>query len=106
MLYKQLANQKERPMQPTNINIQAKFVYNGVNYKFTCPYNELDRNYDDESYAYFLERIPNTEDGLFEINIVKTEETNLVKEEGYVAVFSATEESAPDTLIDVSIAFV
>ena len=93
-------------MQPTNINIQAEFIYEGVNYKYTCPYNELDRNYDDESYAYFLKSIPNTECGLFEINILKDKETELMIEEGYVAAYSVPEQAAPDTLIDASIAFV
>ena len=93
-------------MQPTNINIQAEFIYEGVNYKYTCPYNELDRNYDDEHYAYFLKDIPNTECGLFEINILKDKETELMVEDGYVAIYSAPEQVAPDTLIDVSIAFV
>lgn len=93
-------------MQPTNINVQAEFSYNGVNYKYTCPYNELDRNYDDEHYAYFLKDIPNTQCGLFEINILKDKETELMIKEGYVAIYSAPEQAAPDTLIDVSIAFV
>mgnify|MGYP003503783913 FL=1 len=93
-------------MQPTNINVQAEFSYNGVNYKYTCPYNELDRNYDDEHYAYFLKDIPNTQCGLFEINILKDKETKLMIKEGYVAIYSAPEQAAPDTLIDVSIAFV
>ena len=93
-------------MQPTNINIQAEFIYNGVNYKYTCPYNELDRNYDDETYAYFLKDIPNTECGLFEINILKDKETELMIEEGYVAIYSAPEQASPDTIIDASIAFV
>lgn len=93
-------------MQPTNINIQAEFIYNGVNYKYTCPYNELDRNYDDEHYAYFLENIPNTECGLFEINILKDKETELMIEDGFVAIYSAPEQAAPDTIIDASTAFV
>lgn len=93
-------------IQPTNIKIQVKFVYNGVNYKYTCPYNELDRNYDDEHYAYFLKDIPNTECGLFEINILKEKETELMIENGYVAAYSAPEQAAPDTIIDASIAFV
>lgn len=93
-------------MQPTNINIQAEFIYEGVNYKYTCPYNELDRNYDDENSAYFLKSIPNTECGLFEINILKDKETELMIEDGYVAIYSAPEQAAPNTLIDVSIAFV
>ena len=93
-------------MAQNNINIQATFEYEGTRYQFTCPYNELNRNYDDESYAYFLERIPNTECGLFEINILKDKETELMVEDGYVAIYSAPEQAAPDTLIDVSIAFV
>lgn len=93
-------------MTQENINIQAIFEYGGTKYQYTCPYNQLDRNYDDESYAYFLERIPNTECGLFEINIIKEEETNLMLEDGYVAIYSAPEQGAPDTLIDASIAFV
>ena len=93
-------------MQPTNIKIQVEFVYNGVNYQYTCPYNQLDRNYDDENYAYFLKSIPNTECGLFEINILKDKETELMIEDGYVAIYSAPEQAAPDTLIDASIAFV
>ncbi len=93
-------------MQPTNINIQAEFIYEGVNYKYTCPYNELDRNYDDENYAYILKSIPNTECGLFEINILKDKETELMIEDGYVAIYSAPEQAVPDTIIDASIAFV
>lgn len=93
-------------MQLTNINIQAEFSYNGVNYKYTCPYNELDRNYNDEHYAYFLKDIPNTECGLFEINILKEKETELMIKDGYVAIYSAPEQAAPDTIIYASIAFV
>ena len=93
-------------MQPTNINIQAEFIYNGVNYKYTCPYNELDRNYDDENYAYFLKDIPNAECGLFEINILRDKETELMIKDGYVAIYSAPEQTAPNTIIEASIAFV
>ena len=93
-------------MQLININIQAEFSYNGVNYKYTCPYNELDRNYDDEHYAYFLKDIPNTECGLFEINILKEKETELMIKDGHVAIYSAPEQAAPDTIIYASIAFV
>lgn len=93
-------------MAQEDTKIQATFENNGVNYKYTCPYNELDRNYDDENYAYFLKSIPNTECGLFEINILKDKETELMIEEGYVAAYSVPEQAAPDTLIDASIAFV
>lgn len=93
-------------MTQESIKIQAIFEYNGVNYKYTCPYNELDRNYDDEHYAHFLKNIPNTECGLFEINILKDKETELMIEEGYVAIYSAPEQAAPNTIIEASIAFV
>lgn len=93
-------------MTQEDTKIQAIFEYEGVNYKYTCPYNQLDRNYDDENYAYFLKNIPNTECGLFEINIQKDKETELMIENGYVAIYSAPEQAAPDTLIDASIAFV
>lgn len=93
-------------MAQEDTKIQATFENNGVNYKYTCPYNELDRNYDDEHYAYFLKDIPNTQCGLFEINILKDKETKLMIKEGYIAIYSAPEQAAPDTLIDVSIAFV
>ena len=93
-------------MTQESIKIQAIFEYNGVNYKYTCPYNELDRNYDDEHYAYFLKNIPNTECGLFEINIQKDKETELMIEEGYVAAYSVSEQAAPNTIIEASIAFV
>ena len=93
-------------MQPTNINIQAEFIYEGVNYKYTCPYNELDRNFDDETYAYFLKDIPNTECGLFEINILEDKETELMIENGYVAIYSAPVQADPNTVIEASIAFV
>ena len=91
-------------MQPTNI--KATFEYEGTRYQYTCPYNELDRNYDDEHYAYFLKEIPNTECGLFEINIQKEEKKDLLIERGYVAIYSAPEQAAPDTIIDTSITFV
>lgn len=93
-------------MAQEDTKIQAIFEYDGANYKYTCPYNELDRNYDDENYAYFLKDIPNTECGLFEINILKDKETELMVEDGYVAIYSAPEQAAPDTIIDASIAFV
>ena len=93
-------------MAQEDIKIQATFEYEGVNYKYTCPYNELDRNYDDEHYAYFLKNIPNTECGLFEINIQKDKEKELMVENGYVAIYSAPEQAAHDTIIDASIALV
>lgn len=93
-------------MAPENLNIQATFDYEGTMYQYTCPYNELDRNYDDENYAYFLKSIPNTECGLFEINVLKDKETELMIEDGYVAIYSAPEQAAPNTIIEASIAFV
>lgn len=47
--------------------------------------------------------MPNTECGLFEINILKDKETELMIEEVYVAIYSASEQAAPDTIIDASV---
>ena len=93
-------------MAQENLNIQATFDYEGTKFQYTCPYSQLDRNYDDEIYAYFLKSIPNTECGLFEINILKDKETELMIEDGYVAIYSAPEQAAPDTVIDASITLV
>ena len=64
----------------------------------------LDRNYDDEGYAYFLESMPNTEDGLFEINILKANEDggNLI-EDGYVSVYSSSDQVMPVDIVDAVI---
>lgn len=64
--------------------INIKFAYDGRNWEYTRSVDELARNYDDESYAYFLEGV---DDNLgFEINILKDDDGNLI-EEGYMVAY-------------------
>ena len=85
------------------MKIQANFIFDNVLYSFERSSELLDRNYDDEGYAYFLERIPETEDALFEINIFKNAEVGL--ECGYVSIYSSSEQVMPDRIIDSEIKF-
>ena len=85
------------------MTIQADFIINGVPYSYKRPYSLLDRNYKDEGYAYFLERIPNTNYGLFEINIFKDEYSDRLLNDGYVAIYSCTEQVNPESVLDASI---
>lgn len=86
------------------MNIQASFIFDKIPYVFSRPIDSLDRNYDDEGYAYFLESMPNTEDGLFEINILKANEDggNLI-EDGYVSVYSSSDQVMPVDIVDAVI---
>ncbi len=86
-------------------NIVADFTFEGKLYTLTCPYKVLDRNYDDESYAYFLKRIPKTRFGLFEINILKDEVSGAMLEQGYVSVYPDMDDVMPDRLVDAKIMF-
>lgn len=83
------------------MSIQASFIFDKVPFIFSRPIDSLDRNYDDEGYAYFLEAIPNTEDGLFEINVLKDDEDggNLI-EDGYVSVYLSSDQVMPDDIVD------
>ena len=88
------------------MKIQAYFVFDNVLYSFERSSELLDRNYDDEGYAYFLERIPETEDGLFEINIFKNAEIDgELLENGYVSIYSSSEQVMPDRIIGSMIKF-
>ena len=51
----------------------AKFYYDGFNYVFPLDTKRLDRNYDDEDYAYWLKTSAGR---FFEINIHKTQEVD------------------------------
>lgn len=87
--------------------IQANFVYKGKSFQYSRSQKKLDRNYDDESYAYFVEPIADTEDGFFEINILKSEEVKgVLQEEGYTAVYSSTDHVMPDIIVDTIIRLV
>ena len=86
--------------------IQASFIFDSVPYVLSRPVNMLDRNHDDEGYAYFLERIPNTEDGLFEINIHKSgEDGGELIEKGYTSIYSSLDQVMPDGIVDTVIRF-
>ncbi|MCQ2319594.1 MAG: hypothetical protein MJZ90_11870 [Bacteroidales bacterium] len=88
------------------MNITAIFNFENKIYKFSRLFEELDRNYDDESYAYFIEEWPNTENGIFEINLFKN--NNLegkIIEKGYVAVYDSTDKACPDELVNANIKF-
>lgn len=88
------------------MDIQANFVYKGKSFQYSRPQYRLDRNYEDEGYAYFVEPVEKTEDGFFEINIHKTKEVNgELVEDGYTAVYSSKNQICPDILVDTIIHF-
>ncbi len=86
--------------------IETIFDFENHTYRLSCSYKELDRNYSDESYAYFIEERTNTDNGFFEINLLKDETTNKIIEEGYVAVYDNTDQTCPNVLIDANIKFI
>lgn len=85
------------------MEIQAEFKFQGMSYLFKRSLRLLDRNYEDEGYAYFLEPIPNTEQGLFEINLLK--EDLALQEKGYTAIYYSSEQVIPDKVICTAIKF-
>lgn len=86
------------------MTIHAFFTIEGITYTFIRPLALFDRNYDDESYAYFLEPIPNAEDGLFEINVFKDleKEGGLIAD-GYTSIYLDSDQSMPDRIIETVI---
>jgi hypothetical protein len=85
--------------------IKASFNYKGKHFDYMRPVVELDRNYEDEEFAYFLERIPNSEFGLFEINIMKEHSNGNLKENGYVSVYLDEANVMPDNIVASMISF-
>ena len=85
------------------MTIQANFTFDNIAYSFKRPLAMLDRNYNDEDYAYFLERIPNTEDGLFEINILKNEVDGELRAAGYTSIYLCSDQVMPDKIVDTVI---
>ena len=85
--------------------IKASFDYNGKHFDYIRPVVELDRNYEDEEFAYFLERIPNSGYGLFEINIIKEHCNGKLKEKGYVSVYLDDTNVMPDNIVASMISF-
>lgn len=88
------------------MTIRASFTFENVSYVFSRSLFSLDRNYDDESYAYFLESIPNASNGIFEINILKNKENSgKLIEEGYASIYSSSDQVMPDLIVDTVIKF-
>ena len=88
------------------MEIQANFVYKGKFFQYSRPKCNLDRNYADEGYAYFVEPMENSENGFFEINILKTKEVcGELEEAGYTAVYSSTSQVSPDIVVDTIVRF-
>lgn len=85
--------------------VQAAFNYCGKRFDFCRPVSELDRNYDDEGYAYFLERIPGTDNGLFEVNVLKDKSNGKLREDGYVGIYKDKNEVMPARLLKARIGF-
>lgn len=85
--------------------IRVVFDYNGKHFEYNRPFVELDRNYSDENYAYMLERIPNTDYGLFELNILKENSNSELQETGYVAVYLNEDTASADYLIEANVSF-
>ena len=86
------------------MKIKAQFEYRGKRYTYTREEEKLDRNYNDEPYAYFFETTPENE--LFEINILKTQEVDgVLTESGYVNIFKDTEALDPEERIEATITF-
>ena len=85
--------------------VQATFDYCSKHFDFCRPVLKLDRNFDDEDYAYFLEEIPNLYWALFEINIIKDADNHLLKNDGYVSVYLNADDTSPDEIVSASIRF-
>ena len=89
-----------------NMKIQSNFIFEDKTYHFLRSVKDLDRNYDDEPYAYFIEPRTNTEDGFFEINILKNGNGGTLKKDGYIAIYESTEQTFPDKIINCQINFI
>ena len=88
------------------MKIQADYIFEDKSYHFIRSVDDFDRNYDDESYAYFIEPRTNTEDGFFEINILRNDDGDVLQENGYVAVYDSTDQTATDIILTSEIRFV
>lgn len=84
--------------------IVAAFTHQGENLRFEREIISLDRNYDDERYAYFIEPSSHAENGIYEINIDKDEDGNLIPK-GYAAYYEDFNDNDFTILIDAKIQF-
>ena len=88
------------------MRIRVNFNYKGEPFQFERADNDLDRNYDDEPYAYMLANGGLFEYGGFEINLLKDENGNFTHE-AYVNVFEDWDDNEPiETITDLKITFV
>ncbi|MBO5630534.1 MAG: DUF1566 domain-containing protein [Aeriscardovia sp.] len=88
------------------MDIRAKFDYQGKAYEFVRSEAYLDRNYNDEPYALFFEKVREGSDMYFEVNVRKTYEVNgILIPEGYVAVYEDWDASDPIETIEAIITF-
>ena len=84
--------------------ITTTFEYKGQKFVEDCMTNKLDRNYEDEGYAYFLrEKNINDQKVLFEINIIKN--GKYLTMNGYVNVFLSSEDNEPTDIIKCQVSF-
>lgn len=84
--------------------ITTTFEYKGQKFVEDCMTNKLDRNYEDEGYAYFLrEKNINDQKVLFEINIIKNGKYLTMK--GYVNVFLSDEDTEPTDILKCQVSF-
>lgn len=79
------------------MKLKTCFMFGSVKYDYVFDTENLDRNYDDEAYGYWI--IPLEEDSYLEVNILK----ELVNGEwswsyrGYVAYYKNTEQTGPSS---------
>ena len=88
------------------MDIRVKFDYQDKAYEFVRSEAYLDRNYSDEPYALFFEKVREDSDMYFEVNVRKTHEVNgILIPEGYVAVYENWDASDPIETIEAIITF-
>ena len=68
----------------------VQFTYEGMEYNYALDTDELDRNFEDESTAYWLIH------PLFEINIYRNEDTGELTTEGYVKPYATEDDFEND----------
>ena len=88
------------------MDIRVKFDYQDKAYEFVRSEAYLDRNYSDEPYALFFEKVREDSDMYFEVNVRKTHEVNgILIPEGYVTVYENWDASDPIETIEAIITF-
>ena len=82
--------------------INAEFKWNGQDIHLTCDEDKLDRNYDDEETAYFIQFLVVGADSgrFFEVNIERNMDTGELTEKGYVTYYLSLDDSRPHKIIN------